>query len=308
MEPETISLQAEQDHVRLDVYLASQVPELTRSRIQKLVEEGQIHVNGAVKKANYRVNLGDVITLTLPEPEEIPLEPENIPLDVVYEDGDIIVINKPRGMVVHPAAGNYTGTLVQALLYHCGDLSGIGGAARPGIVHRIDKDTTGLLVVAKNDMAHQNLAGQIQRKEAGRIYLALVEGRMDLPGKVEAPIGRDPRDRKRMAVVSTGRNAVTRYRPKEQYRDETLLEVKLETGRTHQIRVHMAHIGHPVVGDPIYGYRRQRFSLQGQLLHAWQLHLTHPRTGEAMNFQAPLPEDFTHVLRVLRARDGMITD
>ncbi len=301
---ETINLLVEEAGARLDVYLAGQALSLTRSRIQKLVEEGQVLVNGAVKKANYRVNQGDRITLSLPEPEEIPLEPENIPLDVVYEDSDIIVINKPRGMVVHPAAGNYTGTLVQALLYHCEDLSGIGGEARPGIVHRIDKDTTGLLVVAKNDTAHQSLARQIQLKEAGRVYLALVEGRIALPGRVEAPIGRDPKDRKRMAVVPAGREAATEYWPKEQYRHETLLELKLETGRTHQIRVHMAHIGHPVVGDPIYGYRRQRFSLQGQLLHAWQLHLTHPRTGERMTFQAPLPEDFTHVLQVLRAREG----
>ena len=198
MAPETISLQVEEAGARLDVYLAGQTPGLTRSRLQKLVEEGRVQVNGMAKKANYRVSRGDRITLELPEPEDIPLEPEDIPLDVVYEDGDIVVVNKPRGMVVHPAAGNYTGTLVQALLYHCGDLSGIGGAARPGIVHRIDKDTTGLLVVAKNDMAHQSLARQIQLKEAGRIYLALVEGRVTQPGRVEAPIGRDPKDRKRM--------------------------------------------------------------------------------------------------------------
>lgn len=306
MAPETISLQVEEAGGRLDVYLAGQMLSMTRSHIQRLVEEGRVLVNGLAKKSNYRVSQGDRITLELPEPEDIPLEPEDIPLDVVYEDGDIIVVNKPRGMVVHPAAGNYTGTLVQALLYHCGDLSGIGGAARPGIVHRIDKDTTGLLVVAKNDMAHQSLARQIQLKEAGRIYLALVEGRVAQPGRVEAPIGRDPKDRKRMAVVASGRDAATRYWPQEQYRDETLLELKLETGRTHQIRVHMAHIGHPVVGDPVYGYRRQRFCLQGQLLHAWRLHLTHPRTGEPMAFEAPLPEDFDHVLRVLRARDGII--
>jgi len=297
---ETITLISEESGVRLDVYLARELEELTRSRIQKLAEDGLVTVNGKVKKVNYKVSVGDEITLELPEPEDIPLEPEDIPLDIVYEDGDIVVINKPRGMVVHPAAGNYTGTLVQALLFHCHDLSGIGGSNRPGIVHRIDKDTTGLLVVAKNDMAHQSLARQIQDKTAGRIYQALVEGVIRESGQVNANIGRDPKDRKRMAVVDNGRTAVTDYFPKEELDGMTLMQLKLHTGRTHQIRVHMAHIGHPVVGDPVYGYRKQRFALAGQLLHAWQLHLVHPRTGEEMVFEAPLPDDFEHVLTVLR--------
>jgi 23S rRNA pseudouridine1911/1915/1917 synthase len=297
---EPIRLTAENDDGRLDVYLAAQLSELSRSRLQKLAEEGRIQVNGRAAKGKQKVQAGDVIEVFLPDPEPLELVPENIPLDIVYEDGDFLVINKPRGMVVHPAAGNATGTLVQALLYHCDDLSGIGGTARPGIVHRIDKDTTGLLVVAKNDFAHQSLSAQIRDKTAGRCYKALVEGIVGEAGRVDAPIARDPKDRKRMAVVQGGREAVTFYRPQELLDRATLLDLKLSTGRTHKIRVHMASIGHPVIGDPVYGYKKQRFALQGQLLHAWQLHLVHPRSGRKMVFEAPLPEDFQRVLEILR--------
>lgn len=290
--------------IRLDVYCAAQEASLTRSRIASLIRDGQLWVNGKPAKAGMKLNGGEEIRLEIPAPQPMELKAEDLPLDIVYEDGDIVVINKPRGMVVHPAVGNMTGTLVHALMYHCRDLSGIGGTIRPGIVHRIDKDTTGLLVVAKTDRAHQSLTEQLAQRRMHRTYWALVEGVVKIDGQVDAPIARHPVDRKKMAVVPGGREALTFYHVQERFTAYTLLECRLATGRTHQIRVHMAHIKHPVVGDPVYGIRKQAFTLEGQLLHALRLELCHPVTGKTMEFSAPLPEDFAHVLQVLRRREG----
>ena len=290
--------------IRLDVYCAAQEASLTRSRIASLIRDGQLWVNGKPAKAGMKLNGGEEIRLEIPAPQPMELKAEDLPLDIVYEDGDIVVINKPRGMVVHPAVGNMMGTLVHALMYHCRDLSGIGGTIRPGIVHRIDQDTTGLLVVAKTDRAHQSLTEQLAQRRMHRTYWALVEGVVKNDGQVDAPIARHPVDRKKMAVVPGGREALTFYHVQERFTAYTLLECRLATGRTHQIRVHMAHIKHPVVGDPVYGIRKQAFTLEGQLLHALRLELCHPVTGKTMEFSAPLPEDFAHVLQVLRRREG----
>lgn len=291
---------------RLDKLVSEQLPELTRSAVQHLMQDGCVTIAGKPVKKNTRASAGDVITVELPEPREVEIEPENIPLDIVYEDGDIIVVNKPKGMVVHPAPGNWSGTLVNALMYHCGDsLSGINGEIRPGIVHRIDKDTSGLLVVAKNDRAHQSLAEQIKVHSAGRRYFAVVYGTpREQKGTVNAPIARHPIDRKKMAVLAGGREAITHYEVLEQYAGYSYLTFLLETGRTHQIRVHMAHIGHPIIGDPLYGPAKDKWKLQGQCLHAGELTLTHPATGERMTFQAPLPAYFTTVLQKLRNQNG----
>ena len=284
---------------RIDAWLAGQVEGLTRSAAQNLLAEQAVLCNGQALKKNYKLTGGEIITVTLPELREVDLAPEDIPLDIIYEDADIIVVNKPRGMVVHPAAGNWSGTLVNALMFHCGDsLSGINGAHRPGIVHRIDKDTSGLLVVAKNDAAHQSLAAQIAAHTAHRGYEAIVVGspRLD-EGTVDKPIARHRTDRKKMAVVEGGREAVTHYRVVRRYRGYTHMAFALETGRTHQIRVHMASIGHPIIGDPVYGLKKDRFSdIGGQCLHASHLTLIHPRTGEKMDFFAPLPAYFTDIL------------
>ena len=291
---------------RLDKLISEQLPELTRSAVQHLMQDGCVTIAGKPVKKNTRASAGDVITVELPEPREVEIEPENIPLDIVYEDEDIIVVNKPKGMVVHPAPGNWSGTLVNALMYHCGDsLSGINGEIRPGIVHRIDKDTSGLLVVAKNDRAHQSLAEQIKVHSAGRRYYAVVYGTpREQKGTVNAPIARHPIDRKKMAVLAGGREAITHYEVLEQYAGYSYLTFLLETGRTHQIRVHMAHIGHPIIGDPLYGPAKDKWKLQGQCLHAGELTLTHPATGERMTFQAPLPAYFTTVLQKLRNQNG----
>jgi 23S rRNA pseudouridine1911/1915/1917 synthase len=288
---------------RLDTFLAGRFPDFTRSRIKTLIDEGHAAVNGRAAKAGQKLAAGDAVALEVPELAPVEAKPEDIPLDIVYEDGSLLVINKPRGLVVHPAAGNEQGTLVNALLNHCHDLSGIAGELKPGIVHRLDKDTTGLLVVAKDDRAHLSLSRQIGEKSAKRIYLALVEGNIaEDYGRVDAPLGRSRADRKKIAVVEDGRQAATGYFVRERFGDVTLVECHLETGRTHQIRVHMKHIGHPVVGDPVYGIKRQRYALQGQLLHAYQLEFTHPETGERMKFEAPLPEDFQQVLDTLQKR------
>lgn len=291
---------------RLDKLISEQLPELTRSVVQHLMQDGCVTISGKPVKKNTKAAAGDVITVELPEPKEVAIEPENIPLDIVYEDADIIVVNKPKGMVVHPAPGNWNGTLVNALMYHCGDsLSGINGEIRPGIVHRIDKDTSGLLVVAKNDRAHQSLAEQIKIHSAGRRYYAVVYGTpKEQKGTVNAPIARHPVDRKKMAVVAGGREAITHYEVLEHYSGYSYLTFLLETGRTHQIRVHMAHIGHPILGDPLYGPSKDKWKLQGQCLHAGELSLTHPVTGERMTFQAPLPAYFTTVLQKLRSQNG----
>ncbi|MGC7882224.1 RluA family pseudouridine synthase [Desulforudis sp. 1031] len=290
--------------VRLDVYLAdSDDLDLTRSRIQKLIAEGCVTVNGQpAGRPSYRLKAGDVVAIVVPEPVAPRVEPEDIPLDIVCEDEAVLVINKPRGMVVHPGAGNYTGTLVNALLYHCKDLSGINGVLRPGIVHRLDKDTSGLLMVAKTDRAHQFLAAELKARRILREYLALVHGTPPKDaGTVDAPIGRHPRDRQRMAVTRQGRPAVTHWRVAQRYAGYTLLQLRLETGRTHQIRVHMAYIGYPLVGDLKYGRAKAEFGLSGQFLHAGRLGFTHPETHEFMEFAAGLPAELAAVLEKLTA-------
>lgn len=285
---------------RIDVFLASQLPEYSRSYLQDLIKQGNATINGNKVKANYKVKPGEEITLSIPPAKQLEIEPERIELDIIYEDNDIAVINKPQGMVVHPAPGNYSGTLVNALLYNCRQLSSINGVIRPGIVHRLDKDTSGLIVIAKTDLAHRELAKQLKDKTMSRIYIALAEKNFKQDaGTIDAPIGRHPVDRKKMAVVQGGRNAVTHYKVLERFGEYTLLMLELTTGRTHQIRVHLSHIGHPVVGDPVYGSKKQRFALKGQALHAYKLQLIHPVTGESMEFEAPLPEYFTRLLENL---------
>lgn len=287
---------------RIDSYVANSLDELSRSYVQKLIDEGMIKVNDKLVKPNYKVKIDDIITVGIPEPVKLEVKAEDIKLDILYEDDDVIVVNKPQGMVVHPAAGNYTGTLVNALLYHCTNLSGINGVLRPGIVHRIDKDTSGVLVVAKNDMAHRNLAKQIKEHTVNRRYIALVEGVIKTEcGTVEGAIGRNPTDRKKMDIVQNGKPAITHFKVLRRFKNYTLIEAKLETGRTHQIRVHMSHIGHPVVGDPLYGVKKQKFNLKGQALHAAVLGFMHPRTGDYMEFRAPLPDYFKKLISVLDA-------
>ena len=296
--------QIEQDDgERIDKYLASELSDLTRSYIQKLIKDGDVSVNGKVVKANYRLSVEDEVIVHIPNLMEPDIVAEDIPIDIIYEDEDILIVNKPKGMVVHPAAGHYTGTLVNALMYHCGDrLSGINGVLRPGIVHRIDMDTTGSLLVCKNDIAHQKLALQLKDHSITRIYHAIVHGNIkEDEGTVDAPIGRHPVDRKKMAVnYKNGREAVTHYKVLERFGDYTYIACQLETGRTHQIRVHMSSIRHPLLGDKVYGPMKCPFSLQGQTLHAKILGIEHPRTGEYMEFDAPLPEYFTQLLEKLR--------
>lgn len=291
---------------RIDKYLSEQLADLSRSYLQKLLKDGGVEVNGKTVKSNYKLADKDQICLEVPEAVEPEIAAEPMDLDILYEDKDIILINKPKGMVVHPAAGNYDGTLVNALLYHCGDsLSGINGVIRPGIVHRIDKDTSGLLIVAKNDTAHRHLAEQIKAHSFTREYRAVVYGKIREDGTVDAPIARHPQDRKRMAVQNTpnARNAVTHYFVTKNFMGFTQLRLRLETGRTHQIRVHMAYIGHPVAGDPVYGPKKVITQLHGQCLHAGLIGFIHPRTGEYMEFEAPLPPYFTNFVKTLHAED-----
>ena len=292
---------------RLDQYLAGAVEALTRSGAQRLLEGGLVTVNGRAAKKNARLTAGDTVTVDLPDPEPAEAAAQDIPLDVVYEDGDVIVVNKPVGMVVHPAPGHPDGTLVNALLWHCGDtLSGVGGALRPGIVHRIDRDTSGLIIAAKNDSAHLALSAQLQDHSLARTYEAVVIGKLPQDrGTVSAPLARHPVDRKRMAVRPEGRQAVTHWQVLRRYSGYTHTECHLETGRTHQIRVHMAHIGHPVLGDPVYGGARKGFpELTGQCLHARRLTFRHPRTGEAVTVTCPLPDYFQAALGRLKPYDG----
>lgn len=297
-----LSIHAEESEERIDALLARMVSDLSRSAAQRLLEEGRVSLNGAPVRKNYRVRAGDCFTLVLPQLQELPLLPQEIPLDIVLEDEDLIVVNKPRGLVVHPAPGHEDGTLVNALLYHCGDsLSGIGGEKRPGIVHRIDKDTSGLLIVAKNDFAHQRLSAQLSDRSLSRVYEAVARGgfRED-SGTVNRPIGRHPTDRKRMAITEKGgRPAVTHWQVLERYQGYTHLCCRLETGRTHQIRVHLASIGHPLLGDGVYGAPCPEKGLEGQCLHARCLKFIHPRTGEHVVLEAPLPPYFTEVLAKL---------
>ncbi|WP_460049094.1 RluA family pseudouridine synthase [Thermoanaerobacter brockii] len=290
----------EDEGKRIDVFLAAEL-DYTRSYIKKLIVDGLVFVNGKTVKPSYKVKENDEVVLNIPEAEKIDVLPENIPLDILYEDDDIIVINKPQGMVVHPAPGNYSGTLVNALLYHCKNLSGINGILRPGIVHRLDKDTSGVMVVAKNDKAHISLSNQIKERSVFKKYVAIVEGVIkDEEGKIEAPIGRHPVDRKKMAVIEDGRYALTLYKVLERFKENTLVEAVIKTGRTHQIRVHMAYIGHPIVGDHVYGFKRQKFKLEGQALHSSVLGFMHPTKGVYMEFEAPLPEYFVRLIEILR--------
>ena len=288
---------------RIDRYLSDELEDRSRSYIQKIMKEGYVKVNQKPVKSNYRLSFGDSVEVTLPEAKEPDIVPENIPLDILYEDQDIIMINKPKQMVVHPAPGHYSGTLVNALMYHCGDeLSGINGCMRPGIVHRIDMDTTGSLVVCKNDKAHQSLSEQLKVHSIRRIYVAIVHGNIkEDSGTVNAPIGRHPTDRKKMSThCKNGRDAVTHYKVLERFKNATYVECRLETGRTHQIRVHMTSIGHPLLGDEVYGSGKNPYHLQGQTLHAMILGFVHPSTGEYMEFTAPLPEYFVKLLERLR--------
>lgn len=299
-----IYIDEEQQGTRIDLVLSSSLAETSRSFIQKLFEKEKIKVNGEIcTTKKYKVKKGDQVELTIPEPELLTVEAEDIPLDIVYEDDDVLVVNKPKGMVVHPAVGNYTGTLVNAIMFHCGDrLSSINGVIRPGIVHRIDKDTSGLLMIAKNDMAHESLSKQLADHSITRRYQALVYHNFkEEEGTVNAPIGRDPKNRLRQAVTDqNSKHAVTHYTVLERFGAYTLIEAKLETGRTHQIRVHMAHIKHPLVGDPVYGPKKQTIKVEGQMLHAKVLGFVHPRTGEYMEFNSDLPAYFEEVLNGLR--------
>lgn len=290
---------------RLDKCLAMMLPDLTRTRLQQFINDGLVLVNGKKEKNSYKVQAEDLIEIELPEDKEMEILPENIPLDIVYEDADVVIVNKPNGMIVHPSVGVTTGTLVNALLYHCQDLSGINGVIRPGIVHRIDKETSGLLMVAKNDKAHHHLSEQLRDHTVERSYVALVHGNIAHEfGTIDAPIGRDSKDRQKMTVTDhNAKQARTNFRVLERFEQEdlTLIECRLETGRTHQIRVHMAFIDHPVYGDPKYGYRRDDHSF-GQYLHAKTLGFIHPTTNELMEFESPLPKEFEEKLKELRNR------
>lgn len=292
--------------LRVDKYLNNVQDELSRSFIQQLIDEGKILINGNICKSNTKVKNGDIITILDYELVSIDAKPENIPLDIIYEDHDIIVINKPKGMVVHPSVGNYEHTLVNALLYHCHDLSGINGKIRPGIVHRIDKDTTGCIVACKNDKAHEAIAAQLADKTCHREYIALVEGIIEHnSGTIDAPIGRDNKDRKKMAVTEiNSKEAITHFDVIERFKNYTLIKCKLETGRTHQIRVHMQFIGHPIVGDIVYGRKKTLKDTQGQVLHAYKLELIHPTTLQRMSFEAPLPTYFQELLAKIRSEEN----
>ena len=294
---ETVTAEAEDAGTRADVFLAAKLG-VSRSNMQKLLEDGRVKRGEKIIKANYKVRAGEMFVVDIPEPEPIEAVPENIPLDIIYEDDDVVVLNKARGMVVHPAPGNYTGTLVNALLYHCSNLSGINSAIRPGIVHRLDKDTSGIMIVAKNDAAHISLSQQIQSKTAVRTYLAVVRGNIKTDsGTIEMQIARDKTDRKKMAVVKEGgRDAITDYEVLDRFGKYTLVRCKLRTGRTHQIRVHMEYLGYPLVGDPKYSPMKTPFGIKGQALHSHTLEFTHPRTGERMKFEAPLPEDMHKII------------
>ena len=296
----TYTIEGQHAGERIDKAVSSLQTEWSRTQIGNWVSEGVLTVNGEIVKPKYKVRTGDVIEITVPEVEELEIVAEDLNLEIIYEDADVLVVNKPRGMVVHPAPGHATGTLVNGLMHHCTDLSGINGVMRPGIVHRIDKDTTGLLMVAKNDVAHESLVNQLVAKTVTRKYTALVHGHIAHDkGTIDAPIGRDTKDRQKQAVVDGGKHAVTHFQVIERFGDYTLVECRLETGRTHQIRVHMNYIGFPLVGDPKYGPKKT-IDFGGQVLHAGVLGFNHPRTGEYLEFSSPLPEDFQQLLTSLR--------
>mgnify|MGYP000418880475 FL=1 len=293
------------EKIRLDAYISKQMQDLSRSMIQKLLEGNKINVNGKSEKPAYKVQNGDIIEINIEEPKEVKIEAQDIPLDIIYEDEDILVVNKQKGLVVHPANGNPDGTLVNAVMAHCKDsLSGIGGELRPGIVHRLDKDTSGLLIIAKNDKAHIQMSNQIKNREVKKTYIALVRGTIaENEATINMPIGRSTKDRKKMAVTKSGKEAVTHFKVLNRYTTDkgsyTLLEIKIDTGRTHQIRVHMAEIGHPVIGDVVYSNGKNEFGVEGQCLHAKRLEFTHPITGKEMKLEAPLPEYFKNIIEHL---------
>ena len=305
MKMESFEVEAEQEGERLDKFLSIIYPEFSRAFFQKLIKSKQVSVNETPQKASYCVKIDDIVTVEIPDAVETTIEPENIPLDILYEDDDVLIVNKPKGMVVHPSAGHYSGTLVNAIMYHCKDtLSGINGEIRPGIVHRIDMDTTGSLIVCKNDEAHVNIAQQIKEHSVNRIYVGLVCGNVkEDSGTVEGAIGRHPIERKKMAInEKNGKPAITHYKVLERFKNYTYMQFKLETGRTHQIRVHMASIGHPLLGDTLYSSGRSPFKhLQGQCLHAKTIGFIHPKTGEYMEYSAPLPEYFEKLLCLLKS-------
>jgi len=302
MEKTLIKVDEQDEGLRIDKYLSVMIEGKSRSFVQGLIEEKKVKANSKVIKSNYKLKKGDFIEVEVPEPVELNVSAEKMNLDIVYEDEDVLVVNKEKGIVVHPAPGNYTGTLVNGILHHCSDLSGINGVIRPGIVHRIDKDTSGILVIAKNDEAHNDLAAQFKEHSIKREYYALVEGKFsNVKGTVDKPISRDKKERIKMAINSDGKRAVTHYEVLEQYdKGVSLVKCTLETGRTHQIRVHMSSIGHPLVGDLVYGYKRQKFNIEGQALHAKTLGFIHPRTKEYMEFTSELPNYFKELLEKLR--------
>lgn len=303
MQSEYFEVTADSADKRLDVWLTAELGKFSRSYIEKLIEDGRVTVNGKTVKTGYKLKSIDRVEVNIPEPKLLEVKAEDITLDILHEDEDIIVINKPRGMVVHPATGNYTGTLVNALLEHCkGSLSDINGVIRPGIVHRIDKDTSGVLVVAKNNSAHGILSEKLKEHDIKRLYIAVADGIIrEESGKIDAPIGRHPVERMKMAVdVRNGRRAVTHFKVLERFKDATLLELKLETGRTHQIRVHMSYIGHPLIGDTVYGRKKQKYGFEGQALHARLLGFVHPGTGEYVEFEAEPPQEFKELVERLR--------
>ena len=305
MKMESFEVEAEQEGERLDKFLSIIYPEFSRAFFQKLIKSKQVSVNETPQKASYCVKIDDIVTVEIPDAVETTIEPENIPLDILYEDDDVLIVNNPKGMVVHPSAGHYSGTLVNAIMYHCKDtLSGINGEIRPGIVHRIDMDTTGSLIVCKNDEAHVNIAQQIKEHSVNRIYVGIVCGNVkEDSGTVEGAIGRHPIERKKMAInEKNGKPAITHYKVLERFKNYTYMQFKLETGRTHQIRVHMASIGHPLLGDTLYSSGRSPFKhLQGQCLHAKTIGFIHPKTGEYMEYSAPLPEYFEKLLCLLKS-------
>lgn len=288
--------------VRLDAHIAAKLPDISRMAVKRLVEEGNVTVNGSITKISYKIKENDIIEINIPEAKTLDLKAQDIPVEIVYEDSDIIVVNKPKGLVVHPANGNWDGTLVNAIMAICKDsLSGIGGEIRPGIVHRLDKDTSGLLIIAKNDKAHLNMSEQIKNREVKKIYYALVRGIVpENEATIDMPIGRSSKDRKKMAVTKDGKVAVTHFKVLERFKKYTLLEVKIDTGRTHQIRVHLSHIGYPVLGDEVYSNGKNEFNIKGQLLHAKSLDFKHPTSGKIMHLDAELPDEFVNILNKLR--------
>lgn len=296
-----IQVKSINEKIRLDAYITKEIEDLSRSMIQKLLEENKISVNGKVEKPSYKVQQGDIIEVNIEEPKEVKIIAQDIPLDIVYEDNDILVVNKQKGLVVHPANGNPDGTLVNAIMAHCKDsLSGIGGELRPGIVHRLDKDTSGLLIIAKNDKAHIQISQQIKNREVKKTYIALVRGIItEDEATINMPIGRSTKDRKKMAVIKTGKEAITHFKVIKRYVGYTLLELNIETGRTHQIRVHLSEIGYPIVGDEVYSNGKNPFNVTGQMLHAEKLNFKHPKTGKEMSIEASLPKYFVEVLNQL---------